>query len=302
MNNDLDQEKIKIKFEGRTHQIDVNTLASSLMVFAETLKEINTELKTNKNIEVKIEALSPGSFEVQTIVSAINDNNLFSAMSAVGGTISTISFVYTGVVKLRSFLKKRDNEIIKDIKQGENKTTIVTNNGTIYICDNVIYNTYNNSQIINDRISDQFRILEEDAAIDGLTLSTEEESFFVLKDDFSLLSQKVEIPGENKKKEIKNSQEVYVVKPVLVKSSTRRWEFIWNGNRISANVADVDFLEKMEKGEHRFGAGDKMLVDLQINQSLSPIYNTWLNESFQVVLVHDHIPEAKHPIKMNLID
>ena len=302
MGNVIDEEKIKIKFEGQTHQIDVNTLASSLMVFSETLKEINTELKTSKNVEVKIEALAPGSFEVQTIVSAINDSGLLNAISTVCGTAGTIALIYTGVVKLRSFLKNKDNKKIEDVKQDKNKTTIKTDNGNTYICDNVIYNIYNNSQIINDSISDQFRILEEDPAIDGLTLSTEKESFSISKDDFSSLAQKVEIPGENKRKEIKNSQTVYVVKPVLEKSPTRRWEFIWSGNRISANIADMTFLEKMEKGEYRFGTGDKMIVDLQINQLLSPIYNAWLNESYQITLVHEHIPQAGPAKKMSLFD
>jgi hypothetical protein len=247
------------------------------MVFSETLKEINTELKTGKNIEIKIEALAPGSFEIHTIVSAINDNNLLSAISTVGGVVGfasgTIAMTYTGIVKLRSWLKKEENKEIEDVKQEENRTVIRTKNGNTYICDNVIYNTYNNSQIINDDISDQFRILEEDSAIESFTLSTDKESFSVLKDDFSSLVEKVDILGENRRKEIKNSQTVYVIKPVLEKSPTRRWEFIWNGNRISTNITDISFLEKIEQGKYKFGAGDKMIVDLQINQALSPIYN-----------------------------
>lgn len=302
----FDEKKIKIKFEGQTHQIDVNTLASSLMVFSETLKEINTELKTGKNVEIKIEALAPGSFEIHTIVSAINNNDLLDAISKVGGVTGcvagTIATTYTGIVKLRSWLKKEDNKEIENVKQEENKTTIKTKNGNTYICDNVIYNTYNTSQIVNDNISDQFRILEEDAAIDGLTISADKESFSITKDDFSSLAQKVDIPGENKRKETKNSEIVYVVKPVLEKSPTRRWEFIWNGNRISANITDIGFLEKMEQGEYRFGAGDKMIVDLQINQALSPVYNAWLNESYQVILIHEHIPREGPPKKLGLFD
>ncbi len=250
--------------------------------------------------------MAPGSFEIHTIVSAINDNNLLTAIATVGGDIGCASAIiagtYTGIVKLRSWLKKDDHKEIEDVKQDTNKTTIKTKNGNTYICDNVIYNTYNNSQIINDEISDQFRILEEDSAIEGLTLTTDKESFSVLKDDFSALAEKVDIPGENKRKETKNSETVYVVKPVLEKSPTRRWEFIWNGNRISANITDIGFLEKMEQGEYRFGSGDKMIVDLQINQALSPIYNAWLNESYQIILIHEHIPREGPPKKLGLFD
>ncbi len=300
MNPVVDEEKINIKFEGQTHQIDVNTLASSLVIFSETLKEINTELRTSKNVEVKIEALAPGSFEIHTIVSAISDNDLLGAIATIGSVAGTIGLIYTGVVKLRFFFKRNLNKKIQEIKQNESKTTITTINGDTYICDNVIYNIYKNSQNINDSISDQFRILEEDPAINGLTISTEKESFSISKDDFSLLAQKVEVLGENKRKETKNSETVYIVKPVLEKSQTRRWEFIWNGNRISANIIDVDFLEKMEQGEYRFGSGDKMIVDLQINQLLSLTYNAWLNESYQIILIHEHIPHERPSEKMAL--
>ena len=131
---------------------------------------------------------------------------------------------------------------------------------------------------------------------------TDNESFSVPKDDFSALAQKVEIPGENKRKDVKNSETVYIVKPVLEKSPTRRWEFIWNGNRVSANITDMGFLEKMEQGEYRFGAGDKMVVDLQINQVLNPMYNAWLNESYQIILIHEHIPKEGPPKKIGLFD
>lgn len=292
----FDEEKVKIRFEGQTHQIDVKTLTSSLLVFSEALKEINAELKTGKSIEVKIEALNPGSFEVHTIVSAINHNDTLMAMATLGGATGMIAATYTGIVKLRYWLKQDENKEIAGIESGEEKTTIKTKSGITYICSNVVYNTYHNSQAINDAISDQFRILEEDPAIDGFTMTSNDESFSVPKNDFTVLAQKVEIPGENRRKETKNSQTVSVVKPVLENNTTRRWELIWEGNKISANITDLIFLEKIGEGEHRFGAGDKMLVDLQINQTLNPLYDVWLNESYQISLVHELIPREA-PVK-----
>lgn len=293
----FDEEKVKIKFEGQTHQIDVKTLTSSLVVFSEALKEINTELKTGKGMDIKIEALSPGSFEVHAIVSAINNNDLLTAVvtssAIVGITIGAITKTYTGIVKLRSWLKKEGDEI-SEVHEDSGDTIITTKNGNTHICSNVVYNTYVNNQVVNDAISDQFRILEEDSAIDGFTMSSGEESVSVTKDEFTLLAQKVEVLGENKRKEVKNLETVYIVKPVFENSLTRRWEFIWNGNRISANITDSNFLIKVEQGEYRFGTGDSMSVDIQISQTLNPIYNAWMNEAYQIILVHDLIPR---PVK-----
>lgn len=290
-----------IKFEGQTHQVDVNTLTSSLMVFSESLKEINKNLGSGKNIEIKIEALNPGSFEVHTIVTAICENNLLTAISTVGGVAGAIGMTYKGIVGLRSWLKQENKEI-ENVDIGEDKTTIKTKSGDTYICSNVVYNIYNTNQIINDAISDQFRILEEDPAIEGLTISSDNESISIPKDDFSGLAEKVDVTNHNKRKEIKEDQTVYVVKPVLEKSPTRRWEFIWNGNKISANINDLQFLEKMEQGEYRFGTGDTMTVDIQINQILNPMYDAWMNESYQINLIKEHIARKLSEKPVGLFD
>ena len=114
MDKVFDEEKVSLKFEGQTHQIDVKTLTSSLLVFSEALKEINAELHTGKNIDIKIEALKPGSFEVHAIISAICDNNLLSAIAIVGGSMDAIAKTYTGIIKLRSWLKKKkETQLLK---------------------------------------------------------------------------------------------------------------------------------------------------------------------------------------------
>lgn len=285
----FDEKKIMIKFEGQTHQVDVNTLTSSLMIFSESLKEINKDLGTGKSIDIKIEALKPGSFEVHTIITAIKDNDLLSAIGQLGGVVGLIGTTYTGIVKLKSWIKKGKNEIESTEVVGD-KTVIKGKSGDTYVCSNVVYNIYNTNQVVNDTISDQFRVLEEDPAIDGLTISSETETFSIAKEDFSTLAEKVEVVTQNKRKDIQESQTVYIVKPVLENSSTRRWEFIWNGNKISATISDIPFLEKMQQGGYRFGAGDTMLVDLQIYQVLNPMYDAWLNESYQISLVKQHIP------------
>lgn len=292
MESIFDEKKIIIRFEGQTHQVDVNTLTSSLLVFSESLKEINKDIGSGKSIEIKIEALHPGSFEIHTIVNAVAENNLLTAIAQIGGVASTIGLAYQGVVRLRSWLKKEKKEI-EVVEIGGDKTTIKTKSGDVFICSNVVYNIYNTNQIVNDHISDQFRILEEDPAIEGLTIASDGEVVNISKEDFSGLAEKIDVTDHNKKKEIKERQKVIVVKPVLENSTTRRWEFIWNGNKISANITDVAFLERMEQGEYRFGTGDTMVVDLQINQVLNPVYDAWVNESYQIALVRDHFPKTR---------
>ncbi|GEM_PF-6264320 len=78
-------------FEGQSHQVDVETLTSSLIVFSNTLKHINLELNTNKQIEIKIIALRPGSFLVDILLSVINNDDLFSTIAIVGRVGGAVS-------------------------------------------------------------------------------------------------------------------------------------------------------------------------------------------------------------------
>ncbi len=61
-NGRQDMDDLKIKFDGQTHQIEANTLINSLLHLNTIIQEINKELKTDKTISIKINALPEGSF------------------------------------------------------------------------------------------------------------------------------------------------------------------------------------------------------------------------------------------------
>ena len=56
------QNEFKIKFDGELNQIDANTLINSLINVTSIIQEINESFDTKKIIEIKIKALSKGSF------------------------------------------------------------------------------------------------------------------------------------------------------------------------------------------------------------------------------------------------
>ncbi|MFA7676515.1 MAG: hypothetical protein WCY28_03875, partial [Candidatus Shapirobacteria bacterium] len=75
----------------------------------------------------------------------------------------------------------------------------------------------------------------------------------------------------------------------------RKWEFYHSGNRISANILDENFFNKIDTGES-FAKGDQLKADLQITQIFDESIGTYVNESYAVIKVDEHIKRAEQPV------
>ncbi|MGD9924720.1 MAG: hypothetical protein AB7O60_08250 [Variibacter sp.] len=82
-------------------------------------------------------------------------------------------------------------------------------------------------------------------------------------------------------------QRVVVVTAVLERTK-RKWRFLWNGQRIGADIIDEDFYLKLERHEYEFGQGDALIVDLMVEQELDKLVGAYENKKFHVTKVHSH--------------
>ena len=82
-----------------------------------------------------------------------------------------------------------------------------------------------------------------------------------------------------------------VTKPYLAASKTRKWEFIYSGDKITACIHDESFLDSLDK--YSFSVGTQMAVTLDITQELSEKFNAYLNKSFAVAEVKEVISSPK---------
>jgi hypothetical protein len=87
-------------------------------------------------------------------------------------------------------------------------------------------------------------------------------------------------------------QQVVVLKAVLEKSKSK-WQFLWNGQRISADITDESFFAKLANHEYEFGQGDTLIIDLLADQELNEIVGAYENKRFHVTRVHSHTKGPK---------
>lgn len=278
--------EFKIKFGGQLHQVDANTFIYSLVNISTVIQEINQELRSDKKIEIKIKATEEGSFITTLILEhGAGLAKLFTTEN-INLTASIIA-IFAGVFTIKEFLK---NKKPKNEKEEGDKITIENEKGNVLIIDNRTYGIYNRNQIINDAISNNFSTLESDPSIDDFEIISENKSLFKAeRENFDQLATKSEVADKQRKEKIVSAN---LILHKVVFEDKYKWEFYYSGNKISANIVDNEFYKKIDKGEP-FAKGDALKVELQINQIFDEGVGIYINHSYQINKVIEHIPRSQ---------
>ena len=290
-NKDKDMEDLKIKFDGQTHQIEANTLINSLLHFTAIVQEINAELKTDRKIDIKINALPEGSFLVHFTLEAMTlleqATKIFSnpTNSAAANIISELGLVY-GIYR---FLGGKP---IKSKKVIGNQVTIENEKGDTIITNNITINIFENKNV-QKSLSQEFATLENDPNVTGFEIidSNNVPIVQIPRIEFSDLaaSETNGVVSENENIVYKNGT-LNILRLSFDKG--QKWDFYYEGNKITAKINDVDFLIKIDSGES-FSKGDSLEVELEILQEFDQTVNTFVNKSYKINRIIKHIPRPQ---------
>ncbi len=293
----MPQETLTVKFGGQAHQVDVQTFALSVLNFATVIKEINRQLGSTP-VDIHIKAPSEGSVLVDLIATATTTaSHIDSLLPDIPRFVNLITVV-GAMYGLHKFVSGRS---IKEKKEKEREITITLDDGSQMTIAEQVYNIYVNVPSIANGISQNFSALSEDPAVSEFIVSNKGKDIISVKrEDYSRLAIKQQFETENSKKIIESAN-LYIYKVVFDKTD-RKWEFYHGGNRISANITDEDFFKHVDAGES-FAKGDQLRADLQITQILDESVGIYVNQSYQIVKVHEHIKRSepqKLPFNKNL--
>jgi len=277
---------LKIKYQGKTNEIEANVFINSLIHTTTLIQEINKELNTGAKVEIKIKALEKGSFLVHIqIIDIIVESlkNIFTTENIAIG--STIIGSLVGLIELKKFLKGSNPEIIK--KEGDD-VTIKNGKGDVTVFKDFTFNVYQTNQIARDSLEQNFATLISDSSIEGVVFTDIDEKplVSVQRQDFEdLISKKEE--DKNGDKMVTTSAKLNIVR--LSFDESLNWEFYYHGNKIGAKIKDPKFFERINNGE-TFAKGDILEVELLIRQVFDLSVNTFINKSYQVNRIINHIP------------
>ena len=66
----------------------------------------------------------------------------------------------------------------------------------------------------------------------------------------------------------------------------RKWQFVWNGVKISDAIRSDEFFHKLASREYKFTQGDILDVTMRIHQTRNDISGVWMNTDYEVTEVH----------------
>ncbi|MBU1031313.1 hypothetical protein KKE03_00075 [Patescibacteria group bacterium] len=286
------QSGFTIKFDGQLNQVDVNTLISSLMSTSAVLQEINKELAPTNKIDIKIVALSKGSFDIKYVIDTIAPLLPLLASISPKDTLENAKLIIeilAQLLHLKKIFKESEPTEVTQLKNG--KVQIGTNSGNITVYQPT-YNIYSRNQIANDALSKGFEALQNEPSIEELSLLDPNGGvlFDAKRDDFTGMASRRNILFGKTREEVDEDAQLFIFK--LVFESNYKWEFYYKGNKISAVIQDEDFYNLIESGE-KFAKGDILVAKLKINQIFEPSVDTFVNESYELLEVKEHIPRAE---------
>lgn len=291
LSNVRDSDGLVISFGGSHTEIDSYTFANALVAVADAIREINSQVNQGVALEVQLEALSDGSFKAKIKGMPKSLKNLFSVIGVHVILPLLIAFLYDELKSDKIIVN--ENEVI--IQSGRDRIIIPRN----------VYETAKrlpNKPAIRSHIARAISVVNDDEKVEsfGLYKNLDPDSpplVIIPRSDFTRVIE-VEVKDDPLRRKNPVRVTIYVVKAVF-QSSNRKWEFVWNGVKISAPIIDPVFLADLLQRKYLIGSGDALDVTLNALQRYDTELSVWINDGYEVEKVWEHIPASSlRPLDM----
>ncbi len=278
-------ETIRIVYEGQTESVSASALLTSLLNFVSLIEEVKSELPQfrDKKLHIHINRAERGSFivELQAVLSVIDQIKQIFGVD----NIKDLLLITFALLLIKRHLR---GEPPSKVEENGKSVVIYNVNGNYITVPVEAYRLAIKSESIDRLMEEIVEPLAEEPGVKGIEISTgEDERLTFDREEFGYLMEDNPLLAEDIQTITKTNQLLVIVKVVF--EPNRKWEFVYEGNKISAYLKDKEFFVKIDKGE-RFGKGDKLLVDLEIKQVLDKELGVYLNEDYTIIKVHNHIP------------
>ncbi len=284
----MEKRGVVFKFEGEVEEISVETFTQAVLGYAQLVQATAQEVDPNMRVDVRISAIRPGCIEAVMSAIATDLPGLLAGAVGVAGSLGTVFATVKGYLELRKFLGKNGAPTeIKKADGGEN--LVMTQNGGSMTVNNYVLNV-DGSEAAAKAAASLFTTLVRNDDVEGVSIIDEErptaKHFAATRDEFDPIIDAPKCAVDSTRVSVREHQALAVSKAVLEAQRTRKWEFFWNGVKISGSIIDEEFFDRLTAHVWTFGIGDCIDADLEVTQKLNAL-GIWENSRYRVVKVHD---------------
>lgn len=279
----MEGEAISFKFEGQVEEVDINTFTHVMMNYAKVVEAAAKEVDENSPMRINVRAVKPGCLDVVLGIAQNYIGGLFADPVTTLNTVAQVVTIAGGLYELKKHLGKNGKIAKAQPTNNAQQIEITTDNGSTTIIDNHVYNIYINNPEVDKAINASFDTLENDERIESLSMSkvsSGEKLFTANRDEFAEIANSPSFEGSNIRHVISNER-LIVIKPVLEKTSRKKWEFLWNNISIKAAILDSSFINNT-LAKQAFGIGTVMDVELDITQEFSEDLQAFTNKKYEI--------------------
>jgi hypothetical protein len=286
-----------LHFGGRAQEIDALTFGNALVSLAEAIQAINHEVNPGYALEVAIEAVGPGSFRARLKTAKKSLRTLFSRDSAHDLVVALLAILL--------WEKVISPDIPPKIRIHPDEV-IIEHGGDRIIVPRAVFGQkekIERSPAVNRHVARSMEILENDPSVASLGIARDlrdpEPVIEFSRESFPIIRRNAMPPPEDRRR-FQDHDVVLSVHKAVFERSARKWEFVWNGFRISAPILDQTFFDRLETRQIALRQGDVFHAVLRVHQVHDGRTGTWLNENYEVMAVREVIARGPDQSQANL--
>lgn len=281
----MERKSVCFKFEGDLEEVSVETFTQAIMGYSSLLQVTAANVNPSARLDVVISGTRRGCFEAQLAAVATDLQGLVtSAMAATGGVSQVIDMVHS-LLELRRFLA--EGGAPSKIERGPEQSVVINNKGSMTV-NNVVLKVESSDEAAR-AAKGLFSTLSSNEKVEGFSVTDGDgHGFAAGRDELSGLEGAPRCEVDSERVMMLPRESLCVLVPVLMSDSGRKWQLLWNGNRIAATVDDAELYDRLARREWTFGIGDYIVADLEVTQRQAA-RDVWENHSYRVTAVHDVI-------------
>ncbi len=297
-----EEKKIVFKYEiyNQKNDVDIRALTEGLGKYCELLHLISNELRDDAVLNIRVEAVSPGSFEVWIRLCELGQGVL-GTLQATGilGSIESILFIFKELFKLKDFLGSEKADRI-EATDGSNANVVNGNSNIIF--NQTTINLYKGTGEVSSLLAEASRAVLSDRQIRSVKIQEEKDG--IRSDLIDLGRDRLDRMTEPNSYLIEETQTIIKENVEMTLTGLHLefrgvWRFDYNDRKITAKIKDDDFILKVKNREIMFAHGDIFVVDLKVIQERKPGTPYWMDKDFTIMKVKEikHLEERETGIQ-----